>query len=114
MAADGPELVRFPVRDGHTPADPLAYRAAVADLVQRIRGGQFVAIACRGGLDRSGMTAACVYRELELGFGEAIRRTQAARTGSITHREQQSVVRAWPSPAGRAGPASADGIGGGR
>ena len=116
MSADGPDLVRFPVRDGHTPADPLAYRTAVVDLVERIRGGQFVAIACRGGLDRSGMTAACVYRELGLGFEEAVRRTQAARKGSITQRDQQDVVRAWQSRAGRAGPASThgDGHGGGR
>ena len=32
MAADGPELIRFPIRDPRTPADPLAYRAAVVDL----------------------------------------------------------------------------------
>jgi protein-tyrosine phosphatase len=77
------------------PADPLAYGAAVVDLIDRIRGGQFVAIACRGGIDRSGMTAACLYRELGLDFAEAILRTQAARQGSITIQEQQAFVRDW-------------------
>ena len=95
MAADGPELVWFPVRDLRTPTDPLAYRAAVVDLIERIRGDQFVAIACRGGIDRSGMTAACLYREIGLDFEEAIRRTQAARKGSITIGEQQAFVRGW-------------------
>ena len=95
MAADGPELVRFPVHDPCTPLDPVAYRAAVVDLIERIRGGQFVAIACRGGIDRSGMTAACLYREIGLDYDETIRRTQAARKGSITIPVQQEFVRDW-------------------
>ena len=96
MAAQGPELVRFPVHDPETPLDPVAYRRAVVGLVDRVRAGGFVAIACRGGIDRSGMTAACVYRELGLGFDEAVRRTQAARHGSITRAGEQALVRAWP------------------
>ena len=47
------------------------------------------------------MTAACLYREAGLDFDEAIRRTQAARKGSITRREQQALVRAWPPVPGR-------------
>ena len=39
------------------------------------------------------MMAACLYRELGLDFEEAIRRTQAARQGSITIPEQQEFVR---------------------
>jgi protein-tyrosine phosphatase len=99
MAAEGPELIRFPIRDPRTPTDPLAFRAAVDDLVARIGAGQFVAIACRGGMDRSGMTAACLYRELGLDADKAIRRTQAARKRSITITEQQDFVRAWPPDA---------------
>ena len=104
MAESGPELVRFPVPDPHVPADPVAYRAAVTDLAERVRAGRFVAIACRGGLDRSGMTAACLLREAGLDYDEAIRRTQAARRHTITRSEQQALVRAWPpvpsSPSG--------------
>ena len=104
MAESGPELVRFPVPDPHVPADPVAYRAAVTDLAERVRAGRFVAIACRGGLDRSGMTAACLLREAGLDYDEAIRRTQAARRHAITRSEQQALVRAWPpvpdSPSG--------------
>ena len=96
MAAGGPELLRFPIPDPHVPSDPAAYRTVILDLADRVRAGRFVAIACRGGIDRSGMTAACLYREAGLGFDEAIRRTQSARRGSITIPEQRALVRAWP------------------
>ncbi len=96
MAADGPELIRFPITDTHVPGDPLAYREAIRGLVERVRAGQFIVIACRGGIDRSGMSAACLYREIGLDFDEAIRRTQAGRHNSIQERHQQAVVRAWP------------------
>jgi hypothetical protein len=53
------------------------------------------AVACRGGIDRTGMTAACLLREAGLGFGPAIARVQAARRDSITIPAQQAVVRDW-------------------
>jgi ADP-ribosylglycohydrolase/Cyclin-dependent kinase inhibitor 3 (CDKN3) len=96
MAAGKPELIRFPVHDPTTPLDPRAYRVAVADLADHIRAGQFVAIACRGGIDRSGMTAASLCRELGLDFDVAVRRTQSARHGSITRPDEQALVGSWP------------------
>jgi ADP-ribosyl-[dinitrogen reductase] hydrolase len=100
MAVDGPELIRYPIHDPRTPLDPAGYRKEVQNLVDRVRRGEFVAIACRGGIDRSGMTAACLYREAGLGADEAIARTQAARRRSITIAEQQDFVRRWPWAAG--------------
>ena len=99
MAAHGPELVRFPIRDPRTPTDGAAYRVAVLDLMDRVRSGESVAIACRGGMDRSGMTAACIYRELGLDADAAIARVQANRSHTITLRDQQDFVRAWPPEA---------------
>jgi protein-tyrosine phosphatase len=96
MAAGSPELIRFPIRDPTTPLDPLAYRTAVVGLLGRVRAGQFVAIACRGGIDRSGMTAACLLREIGLDVDSAIRRTQAARHRSIAREDQRALVRSWP------------------
>jgi protein-tyrosine phosphatase len=95
MAEVGQSLVRFPIPDPHVPTDLPAYRAAVRDLVRRVEEGRFVAIACRGGIDRSGMTAACVLREVGLSTEAAIGRTQAARRGSITLPDQQAIVRDW-------------------
>ena len=96
MAGEGPELIRYPIRDPRTPTDPAGYRLAVQDLLERIRRGQTVAIACRGGLDRSGMTAACLLVEAGLDAEAAMDRVQAAREGSITIEEQRAFVRAWP------------------
>lgn len=97
MADAGPELIRFPVRDPRTPLPHQEgpYRAAVRDLVDRVRRGQFVAIACRGGLDRSGMTAACFLREAGLPADEAIGRVHRARGSSLTYPEQVDYVRGW-------------------
>ena len=55
-----------------------------------------LAIACRGGLDRSGMAAACLLREAGIGADAAIERVQQARRGSLTLPDQQAYVRAWP------------------
>lgn len=97
MAAGGPELVRFPVPDPRTPVGrEREYRDAVRALVERVRSGGFVAIACRGGMDRSGMTAAVLYREAGLGADEAMARVQAARRHTITIGDQREFVRAWP------------------
>jgi ADP-ribosylglycohydrolase len=96
MAEVGPELVRYPVRDPRIPTDAVAFRAALQELLGRAQRGQFIAIACRGGIDRSGMAAGCLLREAGLEADDAIDRVHAARTGSLTLGEQLDYVRAWP------------------
>jgi hypothetical protein len=96
LAAHGVELVRFPIRDPLLPRDGAAYRATVGSILRRVRGGASVAIACRGGLDRAGMTSACLLREAGLPPDEAIARVQRARRGALTLPDQQAYVRAWP------------------
>ena len=54
IPAAGIELARFPIRDPRVPTDDAAFRAAVEGLVGRLSAGRSVAIACRGGIDRSG------------------------------------------------------------
>jgi protein-tyrosine phosphatase len=98
QAERGPELVRFPIRDPRTPTDPAAFAAAIEGLVARIAAGESIAIACRGGIDRSGMAAACLLVEVGLEPEGAITRVQAHRRGSITLREQQDLVRGWRGP----------------
>jgi protein-tyrosine phosphatase len=93
------EVVRFPIRDPETPTDGRAYRGMLVGLIGRIQAGQHLAIACRGGLDRTGMTAACLLREAGLGADEAIDRVHAARDHTLTLPPQLAYVRAWP-PAG--------------
>jgi ADP-ribosylglycohydrolase/protein-tyrosine phosphatase len=91
----GPELLRFPIHDPHTPPPErdADFRAAIVELAQRVRGGRSVAIACRGGLDRSGMTAACLLQALGLPAEEAIERVHRSRRGSLTMPDQLDYVR---------------------
>jgi len=95
IPAAGIELVHFPIRDPRVPTDDAAFRAAVEDLVARLGAGGSVAIACRGGIDRSGMAAACVLVSAGLATAEAIMRVHAGRRGSLTYPEQLAYVQAW-------------------
>jgi protein-tyrosine phosphatase len=95
IPAAGVELVRLPIRDPRTPTDHAALHAAIEDLVGRLSAGESVAIACRGGIDRSGMAVACVLVEAGLGATEAIDRVHAGRRGSLTYDEQVRYVRDW-------------------
>ena len=98
LPAFGVELLRFPVEDPLTPTDGVAFRETIVAALERVRTGSFLAIACRGGLDRSGLAAACLLREAGLGADDAIDRVHAARRRSLTIHEQQAFVRAWPPP----------------
>ena len=97
LPAHGVELVRFPIRDPLVPRDGAAFRATIARLLARVRDGQSLAIACRGGLDRSGLAAACLLREAGIDADEAIERVHRARRGALTLPDQQSYVRRWPA-----------------
>jgi protein-tyrosine phosphatase len=78
------------------PDDDAAYRRMVTAMVARVRSGQTLAIACRGGLDRTGMTSACLLREAGLDADAAIDRVHAAREHTLTMPEQLDYVRGWP------------------
>ncbi len=92
----GIELVRHPVPDPMTPKDDAAYRRTVAEVAERVRDGQTLAIACRGGLDRAGMTSACLLREGGLDADSAIDRVHVARDHTLTMPDQLTYVRDWP------------------
>jgi protein-tyrosine phosphatase len=65
-------------------------------LVERVRTGSKIAIACRGGLDRAGMTAGCLLREAVLAADDAIDRVHEARRHTLTLPVQVTYVRDWP------------------
>jgi ADP-ribosylglycohydrolase len=92
----GIELIRHPVHDPEPPSDDAAYRRVIAELVGRVRQGATVAVACRGGLDRAGMTAACLLREAGLDADSAIDRVHAARAHTLTMPDQLRYVKGWP------------------
>ena len=96
MSACGIELVRHPIRDPMTPYEDVAYRRTIASMADRVRSGATLAIACRGGLDRAGMTAGCLLREAGLGASTAIDRVHEARDHTLTMPDQLDYVRGWP------------------
>ncbi len=96
LPAHGVELLRFPIVDPELPRDGGAYRQLIADLLGRIRSGQKVAIACRGGLDRTGLTAGCLLREAGLPPDTAVDRVHAAREHTLTLPHQRRYVEDWP------------------
>ncbi|HZW00119.1 MAG TPA: ADP-ribosylglycohydrolase family protein, partial [Candidatus Deferrimicrobium sp.] len=96
LPAHGLDLLRFPIVDPELPDDGTAYRRLVADLVERTRSGARVAIACRGGLDRTGMTAGCLLREAGLPAAVAIERVHSARDHTLSLPHQMRYVADWP------------------
>ncbi len=96
LPAHGVELRRYPIADPRVPVDDRGYRALLTELSMRVRAGQTLAIACRGGLDRTGMTAACLLREAGLDADTAIDRVHAARRHTLTMPDQLRYVRDWP------------------
>ena len=98
MAAHGIAVLRHPVRDLDVPADPAAYRATLAEVRRRLGVGQTVAVACRGGLGRTGTAVACLLVDAGLPADEAITLTRRSRRGAIERPVQAAFVRSWGTP----------------
>jgi ADP-ribosylglycohydrolase/protein-tyrosine phosphatase len=95
LEAAGIRVVRHPVPDLDVPRDPAAYRATLDDVLARVRNGERVVVACRGGLGRTGTAVACLLVDGGLAPDEAIAHTRAARPGTVERRIQEDFVRAW-------------------
>lgn len=96
LPAHGVVLQRFPLVDLEVPLDGAVYRRLIVSLLERVRAGEKLAIACRGGLDRAGMTSACLLREAGLPADDAIARVHQARRHTLTLPNQLRYVRDWP------------------
>jgi protein-tyrosine phosphatase len=98
MSAAGIELLRFPIPDMDVTADRAGLRRVLDDVLVRLRGGQCVAVACRGGLGRTGTVVACLLRDAGLGADEAIALTRASRHDTIERGTQVNFVHEWEWP----------------
>lgn len=99
LEAEGIEVLRHPIVDMKVPADPAAFRGALDTVIERLQAGRTVAIACRGGLGRTGTAVACLLVDAGLAPKDAIRITRASRPGTIERGSQAAFVMRWPREA---------------
>jgi len=77
------------------PDDPTAFRITLDGVRSRVRAGERVVVACRGGLGRTGTTVACLLVDGGMTPHAAIARVRAARPGTIERRVQEEFVEGW-------------------
>jgi hypothetical protein len=95
-AADaGLDLLRYPIPDFAVPEDPLTFGELLDDVLGRVRAGERVVVACRGGFGRTGTVVGCLLRQADVGPEEAVALVRATRPGAIEREEQQAFVEAW-------------------
>ena len=95
MAAHGIELLRHPIVDFGVPSDPEELRVALRGLMESISTGRRVAVACMGGLGRTGTVVACLLLDAGLDAAAAIDLTRTTRRGAIETDAQLDFVRDW-------------------
>ncbi len=93
LARRGVVLVRHPIVDHDVPDDDEAFDQLLGDIRGWVRAGDSVAVACYGGLGRTGTVVACVLRKAGLDADSAIRLTRTTRPGTIETRQQEEFVR---------------------
>ncbi len=74
MASVGIDVLRLPIPDGGVPAGVDQARVLVRTILARLAAGDSVAVACRGGLGRTGTIAACTLIGAGLGPARGHRR----------------------------------------
>ena len=77
------------------PRDRSAFRATLDDVLARIRSGERVVVACRGGLGRTGTAVACLLVDGGVTARDAIARVRGVRPGTVERRGQEEFVRDW-------------------
>jgi len=97
-AADhGIAVHRHPMPDGHPPASAAAMDAILADVVEG-RSTADVAVACMGGVGRTGTVAACALLAAGWEPEAAIERVRRARhPEAVETPEQEAFVRSYRS-----------------
>lgn len=90
-----PRVSRFPMPDGAAPPDPAAMDR-ILDVIEEALASGDVAVACMGGVGRSGTVAACALVRHGLPAGEAIGVVRAVRhPTAVETPEQEAFVRAY-------------------
>ena len=96
IAAAGIKLLRHPIPDFGVPADRAAFAATIDDVLERLRAGQRVLVACVAGFGRTGTVTAAVLCEVGLAAPEAIAMVRRTRPNTIERDVQVRFVEGWP------------------
>jgi NAD-dependent deacetylase len=91
----GIEWLTFSVVDGSVPESPEGFEGFVTEIVRRLEEGKRVVIHCKGGLGRTGLTAACVIiaaSDGDVSPDQAMRMVRRARAGTIENPRQEAFV----------------------
>ena len=91
----GIDLLRYPIVDFGVPEDPLTFGEVLDDVLARVREGERIVIACRGGFGRTGTVTGCLLRQADVAPEEAVALVRQTRPGAIEREAQQSFVEAW-------------------
>lgn len=98
-ATGGVTVLRHPVSDGRAPASLGEMRAILAEIREGRNDGN-VAVACMGGVGRSGTVAACALVEGGLSADEAIATVRAVRhPAAVETPEQERFVHTFAAAA---------------
>ena len=95
--AGGVEVIRHPIPDGRAPSSPEEMRA-ILDQIREGRSWANVAVACMGGVGRTGTVAACALVDGGMAPDDAIATVRAVRhPTAVETAEQERFVRAFAS-----------------
>ncbi len=95
LTAHGVETIRFPIKDQGVPSDKAATRALLNEIEAKIKAGSFIAVACMGGLGRTGTIVGSLLRQNGLDAAAAVDLTRRSRHGAIENKRQEAFVAAW-------------------
>lgn len=88
-AASGIEFASFPIRDRGVPESAAAFHGFVDQLTLRVRAGDAVAVHCRAGIGRSGLTVASILLRLGIPADEVFSVVSKARGLSVPDTAEQ-------------------------
>lgn len=94
-AIGGVEVIRHPIRDGRAPSSATEMRTILSE-IRDGRASAGVAVACMGGVGRTGTVAACALVEGGMDAATAIATVRAVRhPTAVETAEQEAFVRAF-------------------
>lgn len=91
----GISLIKFPIRDVSVPTSMKSFAKVIREIVRQLNDGKRVVVHCKGGLGRTGLTAACAIVAVSrnhINSSEAIKMVRQVRPGAVETSQQENFV----------------------